>query len=153
MSSPDDSFALPPEFGEGSVWVDRTDVREFLGHNRRGVEIPIGQGEGRVSPGELLKIALLGCAGMSADHAIGRRVGEGYGMRLHAHGVSDEATNRYTSLEEQIQLDLSELDEKQLATLHQVIGRAIEAGCTVQRTVEPGMPVSHVLIDAEADPR
>lgn len=152
MSSPDDRFAQPAEFGEGSVWIDRVGVREFTGHTRGGVEIPIGHGEGMVSPGELLKLALLGCAGMSADLAIGRRVGEGYDLRLHAHGVSDPDTNRYAAVEEQLQLDVAELDEKQIATLRKVIAQAIAVGCTVERSVTPGLPVHHVLLDSAATP-
>ena len=48
--------------GERMRLADRVGHRQLVGRNQRGVEIPIGEGEGRITPGELLKIALLGCA-------------------------------------------------------------------------------------------
>ena len=57
---PDDSFERPDAYGPGSVWADRVSERSLVGRNQRGVEIPIGMGEGEISPGELLKIALIG---------------------------------------------------------------------------------------------
>lgn len=144
--APSDRFPLPEEYGEGSVWVDRVGTRSFVGRNRRGVEIPIGQGEGQIDPGELLKLALIGCAGMSADFAIARRLGEDVDVRLWAHGTSDEQTHRYAEIGEQIQLDLDGLDQAEIDRLALVIDRAIEAGCTVQRTVEPGVSVHHTLL-------
>ena len=149
MTTPSDRFPLPDRFGPGSVWADREGTRRLLGRNQRGVEIPIGQGEGEINPGELLKLALIGCAGMSADLPTGRRLGEDFAMRLWAHGVSDEETNRYTSIEEEIQLDLDGLDPKALARIATVIDRAIEASCTVQRTVVPGTPVRHRILGIE----
>lgn len=146
---PDDRFELPEDFGDGSVWADRVAERSYVGRNRRGVEIPIGSGEGQINPGELLKLALIGCAGMSADFAIGRRLGPDFAARLWAHGVADRETERYAEIGEQIQLDLEGLDEAALARLVTVIGRAIDARCTVQRTVEPGVAVHHTVLGAE----
>ena len=90
-SLPDDRFPLPEDFGPGSVWADRTGHRTLVGRTQRGVEIPIGHGEGEASPGELLKLALIGCAGMSSDVNLARRLGEDFEARLWAHGTSDEA--------------------------------------------------------------
>lgn len=154
---PDDRFPLPESAGPGSVWADRVGHRQFIGRNQRGVEIPIGKGDGEINPGELLKLALIGCAGMSSDFGIGRRLGDDFPMRLWVHGESDEATNRYESIDEEIQLDLSDLSEEQVAKLHAVIDRAVAAGCTVERTVGPGVEVHHRISDTavlagDADP-
>jgi uncharacterized OsmC-like protein len=143
---PDETFPLPEEFGEGSVWVDRVAQRSLIGRNRRGVEIPIGTGEGQIDPGELLKIALIGCAGLSMDIPASRRLGEDFALRVWAHGTSDEQSNRYESVHEQIQLDLEGLDAAELRRLRTVIDRSIEASCTVQRTVAPGTPVDHEVM-------
>ncbi|WP_040161439.1 OsmC family protein [Nigerium massiliense] len=148
-TQPDDSFPLPTNFGPGSVWADRVGERTLVGRTQRGVEIPIGTGEGEVSPGELLKLALIGCAGMSADFAIGRRLGPDFRMRLFAHGLSDKDTNRYPEIAEEIQLDLAGLDADGLERLRAVIDRAIAAGCTVERTVVPGAAVRHRLLDPQ----
>lgn len=149
-SLPDDRFPLPEGFGPGSVWADRTGHRTLVGRTQRGVEIPIGHGEGEASPGELLKLALIGCAGMSSDVNLARRLGEGFEARLWAHGTSDETENRYISLAEEVQLPLEGLTEQEIATVVKVFGRAVAAGCTVERSIVPGVEVTHRVLGAEA---
>lgn len=148
-SLPDDRFPLPENFGPGSVWADRTGHRTLMGRNQRGVEIPIGYGEGEINPGELLKISLIGCAGMSSDTNLSRRLGEDYDARLWAHGTSDEAANRYFTIAEEAQLPLEGLTEKEIATVVKVFSRAVEAGCTVERSVVAGVEVTHRILGAE----
>ena len=148
-SLPDDRFPLPEDFGPGSVWADRTGHRTLVGRTQRGVEIPIGHGEGEVSPGELLKLALIGCAGMSSDVNLARRLGEDFEARLWAHGTSDEVENRYLSIAEEVQLPLEGLTEQEIAAVVKVFGRAVAAGCTVERSVVPGVEVTHRVLGAE----
>ncbi|AXK45190.1 OsmC family protein [Brachybacterium saurashtrense] len=148
-SLPDDRFPLPENAGPGSVWADRTGHRTLVGRNQRGVEIPIGKGEGEISPGELLKLALIGCAGMSSDVNLSRRLGEDFDMRLWAHGLSDEEQNRYLSIAEEVQLPLEGLTEAEIQTVTKVFGRAVAAGCTVERSVVPGVEVTHRVLGAD----
>lgn len=143
-----ETFERPEGFGPGSVWVDRVATRQFVGRTQSGVEIPIGLEDGRVSPGELLKLALIGCAGMSMDHAATRRLGEDFAARLYAHGTSDAEDDRYHEIDETIQLDLSGLDDREREKLAAVIDRVIDAACTIQRTVVPGAEVRHTITDA-----
>jgi uncharacterized OsmC-like protein len=149
---PDDRFELPEGVGPGSVWADRTGARTLVGRNQRGVEIPIGHGEGEINPGELLKLALIGCAGMSSDVNLSRRLGEDFDMRLWAHWTSDEDQNRYLSIAEEVQLPLEELTEQEVATVVKVFGRAVAAGCTVERSVVPGVEVTHRVLGADGAP-
>jgi len=149
-SVPDDRFELPENVGPGSVWADRTGPRTLLGRNQRGVEIPIGHGEGEINPGELLKLALIGCAGMSSDVNLARRLGDEFPMRLWAHGTADEEENRYLTIAEEVQLPLEELTAEEIATVVKVFGRAVAAGCTVERTVVPGTEVTHRILGADA---
>lgn len=146
---PDDRFERPEGFGPGSVWADRTGHRTLVGRNQRGVEIPIGHGEGEINPGELLKLALIGCAGMSSDINLARRLGEDFEMRLWAHGTSDEEDNRYHRIAEEVQLPLDGLTAEEIATVVTVFERAVAAGCTVERTVVPGVEVTHTVLGAE----
>ena len=152
-TAPDDTFPIPSRVREGSVWVDRTGRRELTGRTANGVEIPIGQGEGRVTPGELLKLALIGCAGMSSDFTISRRLGEDFPMRIYAHGVSDERTNRYETIDEQIQLDLSEVSGDEAEQLRRLIRSAIGVGCTVERTLAEPPEIGHQIDHAPASRR
>ena len=147
---PTDGFELPEGVTPTSVWADRVGPRSLVGRNQRGVEIRIGQGEGEMSPGEMLKLALLGCAGMSADVNLARRLGDDFPMRLWAHDASDEEQNRYTAIGEEIQLALDGLDAAQVERIVTVFSRAVAAGCTVERSVVPGIEVSHRILGAEA---
>lgn len=151
MVLPHDSFPLPEGVTEASVWVDRVGERSLVGRNQRGVEIPIGSGEGQVNPGELLKIALLGCAGMSSDRTLARRLGEDFPMRLWAHDESDAEQDRYLHIGEEIQLPLEGLDEKEIAAVVKVFGRAVAAACTVERSIVPGVEVTHRILGAEGE--
>ncbi len=149
---PDDTFDLPEAFGPGSVWADRVGHRSLIGCTQKGVEIPIGHGEGEASPGELLKLALIGCAGMTSDQALSRRLGDDYKARFWAHGLSDAEDNRYHRIEQDVQLELDGLDEKALRTLAAVFARAVAAGCTVERTVVPGAEVVHRILGIDDEP-
>lgn len=150
-ASPEDAgFAPSPRTGPGTVWADRVGTRRLVGWNQRGVQIPIGHGEGEISPGELLKLALAGCAGMSCDLAIGRRLGEDFPLRVLAHGASDEQENRYLSIAEELQLDVAGLDDEQVERLSTVVAKAIEVGCTVERTLTTPPAIAHGIIDRDA---
>lgn len=124
--------------GPGSVSVARTGTRTFEGMNERGSTVRIGPGdvEGTFTPGELLKLALIGCAGMSADRVAARRLGDDFAVTIWAHGRSDHDGNRYRRVEEEILVDLSGLEPAERTRLIEVMKRAIDRGCTVARSVE-----------------
>lgn len=146
---PDEVFPIPDNAGPDSVWADRSGPRALVGRNQRGVEIPIGKGEGEISPGELLKLALIGCAGMTSDVNLARRLGDDFAMRLWAHGDSDDSENRYARIDEEVQLPLDGLTEAEIASVAKVFGRAVAAGCTVERTVVPGTEVTHTILGVD----
>lgn len=128
----------------GTVWATRTGTRTFTGHNQRGGEVAIGPADvdGSFTPGELLKVALAGCAGMTSDAGLARRLGDDFAMTVRAHGQSDDAEDRYFSVEEDMDVDLSGLDDKELQRVLTVVKRAIEQHCTVGRTVMQSAEVS-----------
>lgn len=125
--------------GPGSVSVTRTGSRTYEGLNERGATVRIGgselEGE-HFTPGELLKIALIGCAGLSTDRVAARRLGDDYAITIWAHGVSDPDQNRYLRVEEELLVDLGGLDPSDRTKLIDIMERAIERGCTVARSVE-----------------
>ena len=122
--------------GPGSVSVTRTGGRTFEGMNERGSTVLIGpaEAEGHFTPGELLKLALAGCAGMSADRVTARRLGDDFAMTVWAHGTSD-ADNRYSHVDEELLLDLSSLDDAERAKLIELMVKSIDRACTVARSV------------------
>lgn len=124
--------------GPGSVSVTRTGARTYEGMNERGSTVPIGpaDAEGHFTPGELLKLALIACAGMSSDRVAARRLGDDYAITIWAHGRSDHDENRYRRIDEELLVDLSGLEPDERTKLVAIMEKAIERGCTVARSIE-----------------
>jgi len=122
------------------VWAERTGSRAYTGRNSRGAEVRMGPSEaGAVfTPGELLKVALAGCCGMSSDVALARRLGPGYAATVRVSGRSDPAENRYPHLREELVVDLPDLDDTARARLLTVLHRVIDEECTVARALTRG---------------
>jgi uncharacterized OsmC-like protein len=125
------------------LWVERTGTRTYTGRSSRGAEVLMGPvSAGAVfTPGELLKIALAGCSGMSADTALSHRLGDDVAVTIHVDGDNHPTEDRYTAIREQMVVDLTGLDETQRERLLRVVHRAIDEHCTVGRTVKQGATV------------
>ncbi|GAA3795902.1 OsmC family protein [Cellulomonas soli] len=125
------------------LWVERTGERRYVGHNSRGARVEIGdiRYEEAFTPGELAKIALAGCSGLSADAALSRRLGDDVAVTIEVGGLSDPEENLYPELVENLVVDLSSLDAEARARLVAVVQRAIDASCTVGRTFKAGATV------------
>ncbi|CDP83578.1 OsmC family protein [Mycolicibacterium farcinogenes] len=93
------------------------------------------------TPGELLKIALAACSGMSSDQPLRRRLGDDYPATIRVSGPPDREQERYPLLEEKLEIDLSNLSETEVARLLTVVERAIDQVCTVGRTLKSGTEV------------
>ncbi len=132
----------PPAFADG-LWVDRIGTRRYVGHNTRGAQVLIGPAAaGAVfTPGELMKIALAGCSGMSADAALARRLGDDARVSVHVSGPSDPAEVRYPALHEELVVDLSGLSPDERDRVETIIRRAIDRSCTVGRTLRQSASV------------
>src|ERR1700750_3220967 len=73
------------------LWVERTGVRRYTGHSSRGAEVLVGSEDvdGVFTPGELMKIALGACSGMSSDSPLARRLGDDYQTTIRVSGDAD----------------------------------------------------------------
>lgn len=125
------------------LWVDRTGVRRYVGRSSRGAEVLVGSEdvEGVFTPGELMKIALAACSGMSSDQPLRRRLGDDYPATIRVSGPADREQERYPLLEEKLEIDVSGLSESEVARLLTVVERAIDQVCTVGRTLTSGTEV------------
>ncbi|OCB16112.1 hypothetical protein A5717_04735 [Mycolicibacterium porcinum] len=125
------------------LWVDRTGVRRYVGRSSRGAEVLVGSEdvEGVFTPGELMKIALAACSGMSSDQPLRRRLGDDYPATIRVSGPADREQERYPLLEEKLEIDVSALSESEVARLLTVVERAIDQVCTVGRTLKSGTEV------------
>ena len=131
------------------LWVERTGIRRYTGRSSRGAEVLIGSetDEGVFTPGELLKIALAGCSGMSSDQPLRRRLGDDYPAVIRVSGPADREQERYPLLEEKLEIDLSGLSAEEIERLVLVVNRAIDQVCTVGRTLKSGTEVRFEVDD------
>lgn len=131
------------------LWVQRTGVRRYTGRSTRGAEVLIGSEdvEGVFTPGELLKIALAACGGLSSDQPLRRRLGDDYEVTIRVTGPADRDRECYPLLTESLEVDLSGLSSDELTRLLTVVERAIDQVCTVGRTLKAGTEVTFEVND------
>ena len=132
------------------LWVERTGIRRFTGRSDRGAQVLIGSvtDEGVFTPGELLKIALAGCSGLSSDEPLRRRLGDDYPAVIRVSGDADREQERYPALRESLEIDLSGLSAQEKERLLLVVSRAIDHVCTVGRTLKSGTEITLDVADA-----
>ncbi|MGB7362780.1 MAG: OsmC family protein [Rhodococcus sp. (in: high G+C Gram-positive bacteria)] len=133
------------------LWVERTGTRRYTGKSSRGAEVLVGSEDvdGVFTPGELLKIALAACSGMSSDRPLARRLGDDYDATIRVSGTADRDNEVYPRLDEVLTVDLSELDPEARERLVTVVTKAIDKVCTVGRTLKAGTTVD-LAIDVES---
>ncbi len=134
------------------LWVERTGVRRYTGHSSRGAEVLIGSEDvdGVFTPGELMKIALAACSGMSSDSPLARRLGDDYHATVRVSGDADREHEVYPLLDEKLEIDLSGLDDAERARVFTVVRRAVDQVCTVGRTLKAGTTVDFRVVDVGA---
>jgi uncharacterized OsmC-like protein len=131
------------------LWVQRTGVRRYTGRSSRGAEVLVGSEdvEGVFTPGELMKIALAACSGLSSDQPLRRRLGDDYQATIRVSGSADRDQERYPLLQESLEIDLSEMAPDELTRLLTVVERAVDQVCTVGRTLKSGTKVTFEVND------
>jgi uncharacterized OsmC-like protein len=132
------------------LWVERTGVRRYTGRSSRGAEVLVGSEdvEGVFTPGELLKIALAACSGMSSDYPLRSELGDDYQATIEVSGPADRDQERYPLIEEKLLVDLSGLSEKEAKKLRIIVERSIDKVCTVGRTLKSGTEVTFEIDDS-----
>ena len=132
--------------------MGRTGVRRYTGHSSRGAQVLIGSEDvdGVFTPGELMKIALAACSGMSSDHPVAHRLGDDYQATIRVSGDADREQERYPLLQETLEIDMSGLSEQEKERLVIVVSRAIDQVCTVGRTLKSGTTITFEVADVGA---
>ena len=133
-------------------WVERTGVRRYTGRSSRGAQVLIGSEDvdGVFTPGELMKIALAACSGMSSDLPLARRLGDQYQATVRVSGDADREQEHYPLLQETLGIDLSGLSDDEKQRVLVVVERAVEQVCTVGRTLKSGTKVTFEVADVGA---
>ena len=130
------------------LWVERTGIRRYTGRSSRGAQVLIGSesDDSVFTPGELLKIALAGCSGLSSDQPLRRRLGDDYRAVIRVAGPADRDEERYPRIEETLEIDLSGLSAEDRERLLLVVTRAIDQVCTVGRTLKAVAEISFDVV-------
>lgn len=125
------------------LWVERNKDGSWDAFSDDGAHIKFGKGRGVFTPGDLMKIALAGCAALSSQFAIEHTLGDGKGARIVVDGTYDADSNAYINFNEQVVVDATDakLSEEDANKLKERVTRHIEKGCTVKHTYVQETPV------------
>jgi uncharacterized OsmC-like protein len=125
-----------------SVRVQRTGDHQFRGSNDRGAEVALGIAgqEGSFTPAELLLVAIGGCAHVTGESLLVRRVGDEAPQEVTIEATKDTDESRFPSVRVSFNVDLSGVDNSDEAAT--TVLRAVERLCTVSRTVQHGADVT-----------
>lgn len=151
----DDTTIDPAPAAQGgpspALHLERQGVRQYVARNARGAEVLVGDGPGRFSPGDLLKIALAGCNAMSSDRRFLGTLGEEFAQDIGVSGEFDEDNDRYTSFQVELVQDLSGLDDEQRKRLERRVKGAIDRNCTIGHTLSIVTPFEVTLTSEPVD--
>ena len=125
------------------LWVERNKDGSWDAFSDDGAHIKFGKGRGVFTPGDLMKIALAGCAALSSQFAIEHTLGDGKGARNVVDGTYDADSDAYINFNEQVVVDATDakLSEEDADKLKERVTRHIEKGCTVKHTYVQETPV------------
>lgn len=125
------------------LWVERNKDGSWDAFSDDGAHIKFGKGRGVFTPGDLMKIALAGCAALSSQFAIEHTLGDGKGARIVVDGTYDADSDTYINFNEQVVVDATDakLSEEDANKLKERVTRHIEKGCTVKHTYVQETPV------------
>ena len=125
------------------LWVERNKDGSWDAFSDDGGHIKFGKDRGQFTPGDLMKVALAGCAALSSQFAIEHTLGEGKGAKIVVDGTYDPENDAYTGFEEQVVIDASDagLSEEDADKLKERVTRHIDKGCTVKHTYVQETPV------------
>ncbi len=128
-----------------NVEVRRVGQHEFVATNDRGASVRVGRkgAEGAFTPVELLLAAAAGCAAVTAETLVTRRVDGGLVAR--ADDVRSPSGHELDSVPVALDYDVSRLDDEQRAALEAAVQRAIDQLCTVTRTLKKASPTPLTL--------
>ena len=125
------------------LWDERDNQRSWYAFSDDGAHIKFGKDRGQFTPGDLMKVALAGCAALSSQFAIEHTLGEGKGAKIVVDGTYDADGDAYTGFDEQVVIDASDagLSDEDADKLKERVTRHIDKGCTVKHTYVQETPV------------
>ena len=125
------------------LWVERNKDGSWDAFSDDGAHIKFGKDRGQFTPGDLMKIALAGCAALSSQFAIEHTLGEGKGAKIVVDGTYDADNDAYINFNEQLVVDAVDagLTDEDADKFKERIIRHVDKGCTVKHTYAQETPV------------
>ncbi|KAA8817800.1 peroxiredoxin [Bifidobacterium sp. UTCIF-37] len=125
------------------LWVERNKDGSWDAFSDDGAHIKFGKDRGQFTPGDLVKIALAGCAALSSQFAVENALGEGKGAKIVVDGTYDADSDAFINFNEQVVVDASDagLSDEDADKLKERITRHIDKACTVKHTYVQETPV------------
>lgn len=125
------------------IWVERNKDGSWDAFSDEGAHIKFGKDRGQFSPGDLMKVALAGCAALSSQFAVENTVGEGKGAKVVVDGTYDADNDSYINFNETLMVDAGDanLTPEEVEKLKKRIKAHVDKGCTVKHTYEQVTPV------------
>ena len=132
------------------LWVERNKDGSWDAFSDDGAHIKFGKGRGQFTPGDLMKVALAGCAALSSQFAVEHTLGDGKGAKIVVDGTYDADTDAYIGFDEQVVIDATDAglsDEDAEKTTDLV--RAKCGGSVEVSHISGGQPVYYYMISVE----
>lgn len=134
-----------------AVTVERTTSRQYRATSTEtGASIEFGQGEGLLSPVELLLAAIAGCSSIDVDVATTRRSEpETFKVEAAGYKVTEDGASRMKDISMSFDLNFPDTEEgrKAAGMVDRIIKLSHDKYCTVSRTVELGTPVTSTRVE------
>lgn len=132
-----------------SISLTRLADRHYRVRTASGATLEFGQGEGLVTPVELLLAAIAGCSSVDVDAVTSRR-GEPERFEVTASGErATDASGGAILRDLRVAFDLAFPDTDAGREAAGLVKRAVrlshDKNCTVSRTVEAGTPVEMII--------
>lgn len=129
-----------------AVNVERVASRRYRATNAKGDSLEFGQGEGLLTPVELLLAAIAGCSAIDVDVVTGRRA-EAEEFSVTSSGIRQVDENGAVRMDDievsfNVRFPATEAGEKAQSMVDRLIRLSAEKDCTVSRTVEHGSNVT-----------
>ncbi|ACP32372.1 OsmC family protein [Corynebacterium aurimucosum] len=121
------------------VDVTRVDTGHYRATNAAGASLEFGQGEGLLSPVELLLAAVAGCSAVDVDVVTSRRTEpELFGVHVEGTRVNEDGASRLSDVNVEFSLRFPDTDAGRQAQsmVERLVRISHEKDCTVSRTVE-----------------
>ena len=133
------------------VNIERLEARKYKATSlESGASLEFGQGEGLLTPVELLLAAIAGCSSIDVDVATTRRSEpEKFEVKASGYKVTEDSASRMEDIHLGFDLKFPDTEEgrKAAGMIQRIVKLSHDKYCTVSRTVELGAAVQSEVID------